>query len=54
LIKEPRQPPAAGLSQPFDRWLSKQLHAMYDAVASRPSPKGLIKLLDHEQERSPD
>jgi hypothetical protein len=29
-------------------WLQKQLHAMYDEIASEPLPTDLLKLIDHD------
>ncbi len=34
--------------RPFDLWLQKQLHAMYDEIASEPLPTDLLKLIDRE------
>ena len=34
--------------RPFDLWLQKQLHAMYDEIASEPLPTDLLKLIDHD------
>jgi hypothetical protein len=31
----------------FDRWLHKQLHELYGAIASEPLPADLIALIDH-------
>jgi hypothetical protein len=48
----PDAPPrsdATGLSErPFDKWLQKQLHAMYDEIASEPLPDDLLKLIEHD------
>ncbi len=38
--------PAAG--RPFDIWLQKQLHAMYDEIASEPLPEDLLNLIEHD------
>lgn len=32
--------------RPFDMWLQKQLHAMYDEIASEPLPEDLLNLID--------
>jgi hypothetical protein len=32
--------------RPFDRWLQKQLHAMYDEIASEPLPRDLLSIID--------
>jgi hypothetical protein len=38
-----------GLSErPFDKWLQKQLHAMYDEIASEPLPDDLLKLIERD------
>jgi hypothetical protein len=40
---------AAGQGQqPFDHWLHKQLHELYDSVAKEPLPDDLVRLIDHE------
>ncbi len=36
----------ASNERPFDMWLRKQLHAMYDEIASEPLPDELLKLID--------
>jgi hypothetical protein len=37
--------------QPFDRWLRKQLHAMYDEVVHEPLDD-LVKLIDDDADRA--
>ena len=34
--------------RPFDMWLHKQLHAMYDEIASEPLPDDLMNLIDND------
>jgi hypothetical protein len=34
--------------RPFDAWLQKQLHAMYDEVASEPLPQDLLGLIESD------
>jgi hypothetical protein len=34
--------------RPFDLWLHKQLHAMYDEIASEPLPDDLVNLIDRD------
>ena len=34
--------------RPFDMWLQKQLHAMYDEIASEPLPNDLLNLIDQD------
>lgn len=33
---------------PFDRWLHKQMHALYGSFAGEPLPDGLIALIDRD------
>jgi len=44
--KSARAKPSA--ERPFDMWLQKQLHAMYDEIASEPLPNDLLNLIDHD------
>jgi len=37
-----------GNEKPFDAWLRKQLHAMYDEIAAEPLPSDLIDLIDRD------
>ena len=32
-------------ARPFDQWLHKQLHEMYDSIAQEPLPDDLIELV---------
>lgn len=34
--------------RPFDVWLQKQLHAMYDEIASEPLPDDLLSLIERD------
>lgn len=36
------------MDQPFDHWLHKQLHEMYDAIAKEPLPDDLMRLIDQD------
>lgn len=45
---ENRQRAKASPERPFDLWLQKQLHAMYDEIASEPLPGDLLNLIDHD------
>lgn len=45
-LGRPRGKPAT--ERPFDMWLQKQLHAMYDEIASEPLPDDLVNLIDHD------
>lgn len=38
--------------QPFDRWLRKQLHAMFDEVVNEPLPAELMQLIDEDADRA--
>lgn len=38
----------ASNDRPFDLWLQKQLHAMYDEIASEPLPNDLLNLIDRD------
>ena len=38
----------ASAERPFDMWLQKQLHAMYDEIAGEPLPNDLLNLIDHD------
>jgi len=40
-MKEPAE-------RPFDMWLHKQLHAMYDEIAAEPLPDDLINLIEND------
>ena len=40
--------PKVSAERPFDMWLQKQLHAMYDEIASEPLPNDLLNLIDHD------
>lgn len=47
-IDSVRQRAKASAERPFDMWLQKQLHAMYDEIASEPLPNDLLNLIDHD------
>jgi hypothetical protein len=40
--------PKAPAERPFDMWLQKQLHAMYDEIAGEPLPTDLLGLIDRD------
>ena len=44
----------ASSERPFDMWLQKQLHAMYDEIASEPLPLDLLNLIDHDAAKTDD
>jgi hypothetical protein len=37
--------------RPFDMWLQKQLHAMYDEIAAEPLPDDLVSLIERDAQR---
>jgi hypothetical protein len=45
-----KRKPAPRAEQPFDHWLHKQLHEMYDAIAKEPLPDDLLRLIDNDAE----
>jgi len=49
---KPKARPQGAPDRPFDRWLHKQLHAMYDEIASEPLPGDLIGLIDNDAAKS--
>jgi hypothetical protein len=52
--KDRAAPPArektmkAPTERPFDMWLHKQLHAMYDEIAAEPLPDDLVNLIERD------
>ena len=53
--KPPGEGPVFGLTaeeQPFDKWLRKQLHAMFDEVVNEPLPADLVRLIDEDADRA--
>jgi len=45
-VKEPNT------ERPFDMWLQKQLHAMYDEIAAEPLPNDLVNLIERDADKS--
>lgn len=41
----------APAERPFDMWLQKQLHAMYDEIAAEPLPDDLVGLIERDAEK---
>lgn len=35
-------------AQPFDHWLQKQLHELYDSITKEPLPDDLLRLIDDD------
>jgi hypothetical protein len=44
--------PKAPRERPFDMWLQKQLHSMYDEIAAEPLPSDLLNLIDKDADNS--
>jgi hypothetical protein len=44
--------PQASSERPFDMWLQKQLHAMYDEIAAEPLPSDLLNLIENDAGKS--
>jgi hypothetical protein len=40
--------------RPFDMWLQKQLHAMYDEIAAEPLPDDLVNLIERDAGKAED
>jgi hypothetical protein len=40
------------VERPFDMWLQKQLHAMYDEIAAEPLPDDLVKLIERDANKA--
>jgi hypothetical protein len=40
--------------RPFDTWLQKQLHAMYDEIAAEPLPDDLVNLIERDAGKGED
>jgi hypothetical protein len=47
-VETARPQAKASKERPFDLWLHKQLHAMYDEIASEPLPNDLLNLIDRD------
>ena len=43
-----RQKGKGAADRPFDMWLHKQLHAMYDEIAGEPLPDDLLDIIDSD------
>ena len=44
-VKEPAE-------RPFDMWLQKQLHAMYDEIAAEPLTDDLVNLIERDANKT--
>ena len=50
--RPPSDRPASKTGErPFDMWLQKQLHAMYDEITNEPLPDDLLNLIDKDAAR---
>ena len=49
---KPKASPKTSRERPFDMWLQKQLHSMYDEIAAEPLPSDLLNLIDKDADRS--
>ena len=49
---KPKASPKTPSERPFDMWLQKQLHAMYDEIAAEPVPSDLLNLIDKDAGKS--
>jgi hypothetical protein len=38
--------------RPFDVWLNRQLHAMYDDIAQEPLPRDVVELIERDGRRA--
>lgn len=38
--------------EPFDRWLRKQLHAMFDEIVNEPLPAELVQMIQRDADRA--
>jgi len=47
----PRAAAKSAPERPFDMWLHKQLHAMYDEVAAEPLPEDLLNLIERDEKQ---
>jgi hypothetical protein len=47
--KKVKEPTA---ERPFDMWLQKQLHAMYDEIAAEPLPNDLVNLIERDASKT--
>ena len=43
-----KDPVKTSAERPFDMWLQKQLHAMYDEIAAEPLPDDLLGLIERD------
>jgi hypothetical protein len=47
-----KTPSKPARERPFDMWLQKQLHSMYDEIAAEPLPEDLLNLIDKDADKS--
>lgn len=47
------RPPQDGRSErPFDVWLNRQLHSMYDGIAREPIPREVVELIERDARKA--
>jgi hypothetical protein len=44
-----KSPEPVRAERPFDVWLNRQLHSMYDDIASAPLPRDVLDLIEHDR-----
>ena len=47
------RPDKPGVTAPFDVWLRRGLHQMFDDVAKEPIPDELLKLIEDDRDAEP-
>ena len=55
-MKQPKEPKGGDKkgpkkAQPFDLWLKRGLHQIYDDVANEPIPDDLLKLIEEDRKK---
>jgi len=43
--------PGENLNSPFDIWLSRGLHKLFDDVANEPIPEELLRLIEEDRQK---
>jgi hypothetical protein len=46
------RPAAAGKPAPFDLWLDRGLHTLFDDIAKEPVPEALLKIIEQGRDKS--
>lgn len=52
-MTQPKKPPKPPAQQdtPFDVWLNRGLHQLFDDIASEPVPDELLRLIEQDREK---